>query len=712
MKEKEKEQYYENLSNELNILGETSPKEAAKKAKNIVEEARKKGDTGYAFFFEGEEKVFKNELKEAEELEKKAIELHPKVAFIISNYASVLTHLGRNEEAIQYYDRALEINPKSDYALGGKGTSLAELGHHEEAIHNYDRALEINPKSDYDLCGKGASLAELGHHEEAIQYYDRTLEINPLSDYALSLKGASLAELGHREEAIQYFNRVLEINPKSDDALSNKGALLSQLGREEEAIQYFDRALEINPKSEHALTQKGVSLSELGREGEAIQYFDRVLELNPKSEHALRNKGASLSLMGKYKKSIKCYEESKKIKPWDEIDLSFLIRIYDELGQPEEAIKVAKKLKKVLKRKSQPTDYVDFELFQLESKSEVRKKVEGAKFEDCIQKVLRQFDPKRMNEWLRDINEYAQKQKEILGKKDYSKKVKRSDKCGFLCVLRQWNSYTPLMHSYESKGGGYYLYLNGKGMVIDPGFDFVRNFLNMEFNLWDIDYIFITHAHIDHMADLESLFMLMHEANNERKNEDKKKVTLFLNLGCIKKIAGWVDLRDENIELFRVLERGNKVELSKNFHVIPTYAKHNEIIDDEYCLGYIFGNDKIKIGFTGDTRWTLDGSIGKQYKGCDVLVAHLGSIYKDELNLRGPFEKRLDDKHLGLLGLSGMIDTVKPRLCVISEFGEELKNLRADIADGLTKALRVKCIAADLGTEVIFDDDLTIRSPV
>ena len=52
--------------------------------------------------------------------------------------------------------------------------------------------------------------------------------------------------------------------------------------------------------------------------------------------------------------------------------------------------------------------------------------------------------------------------------------------------------------------------------------------------------------------------------------------------------------------------------------------------------------------------------------------------------------------------MSGFIGKIKPQLCIISEFGEELSDLRVKVADGLTKALGVRCIAADVGTEISF----------
>ena len=275
---------------------------------------------------------------------------------------------------------------------------------------------------------------------------------------------------------------------------------------------------------------------------------------------------------------------------------------------------------------------------------------------------------------------------------------------GFLCVLRRWNSYTPIMSAQDSIGGGYFLSIGGKNIVIDPGFDYVRNYIDEKFNLVDIDYIFITHAHIDHMADLEAIFSLLFEYNEQMPRDNYKKIDLFMNLGSLKKISSWIDLKYNYINRIHVIEANQSMEIAPNLHVIPTEAMHNEILDKIYAVGLIFQYNDYRIGFTGDTGWKQDGSLAKPFENINILVAHLGSIYPSEFKEKD----RLHKNHLGLLGISGMIGRSKPELTVISEFGEELKTLRGDIADALSSALNSRCISADVGTQIALSSPPTI----
>ena len=64
-----------------------------------------------------------------------------------------------------------------------------------------------------------------------------------------------------------------------------------------------------------------------------------------------------------------------------------------------------------------------------------------------------------------------------------------------LVILRRWQSYNPSVPRPDREnipGGGYFLLWEGKGIVIDPGYNFIQNFYDQGFSLEDIDAIVIT----------------------------------------------------------------------------------------------------------------------------------------------------------------------------------------------------------------------------
>lgn len=90
----------------------------------------------------------------------------------------------------------------------------------------------------------------------------------------------------------------------------------------------------------------------------------------------------------------------------------------------------------------------------------------------------------------------------------------------YLMVLKRYNSFTPALprpnkaDDENAKGGGYFLHWEGKGIAIDPGFDFIRNLSEVGLKIGNIDAVMLTHGHNDHYIDLDPILSLLYEYND------------------------------------------------------------------------------------------------------------------------------------------------------------------------------------------------------
>lgn len=262
-----------------------------------------------------------------------------------------------------------------------------------------------------------------------------------------------------------------------------------------------------------------------------------------------------------------------------------------------------------------------------------------------------------------------------------------------LVVLRRWQSFNPKIprpSHREVRGGGYYLLWHDKGIVIDPGYDFIQNFYDEGFSIEDIDAIIITHSHPDHDDDFASLLTLLKEWNEFHEKTGRmdlvKKWDLFLNESTHRKFSSW--LQASEVKFGRIMQlslvcwnkdsedasegplrgkntRFNLEENEVDASTVATYrmiievvpAWHDDVIGKTAAVGLKFhlfdhvvnedGQQDYKevaiLGYTGDTGaygLSVDDSVqsGKrrlridnQYHDCDVLIAHLGDIRLREL---------------------------------------------------------------------------------
>ena len=381
-------------------------------------------------------------------------------------------------------------------------------------------------------------------------------------------------------------------------------------------------------------------------------------------------------------------------------------------------------------------ELIKFKCGYLESRRKSNKR-DQTKYFDILNEVINNFSPHREGffQKMRTIEENFAKFTDT----DRSIPV---DFPSFLVVLRKWNSYTPILPSTtgDNKGGGYFLFHNGKGIVIDPGFNFIDNFYEEGFKVADIDAIVITHAHNDHTVDFESILTLIYKYNDQIKDKVRerlkdsteseildeqkrtltlmgKKLDIFMNIGAFMKYSGWINLKDsEEINSVTVLQPNTEYSSFKEMfgiELFTTWAKHHEIIDNKYCIGLIFKIGDRTIGFSSDTGWDHEnnGSIMKPFLEFNpsLVIAHLGSIKRKEFDYVTAATLTQKNKcyythHLGLLGITKFLHKLKPELAIISEFGEELKDFRKQIAVGLEKILRIKCLPGDVGLFIRLED--------
>lgn len=300
-----------------------------------------------------------------------------------------------------------------------------------------------------------------------------------------------------------------------------------------------------------------------------------------------------------------------------------------------------------------------------------------------------------------------------------------SNETTFLHVLRGHSSFTPII---EGSGGGYLLMHHGRGCVIDPGHNFVRNFLERGYGFGDIHAVIVTHAHDDHMMDLPAIASVLSKAGLRR------KVDLYLDETSYMALRGHYLLASSGFRLRRPIlkawQRGRKLFTDSDYslrmdvyetrHDVPVLTSVKRPKPDRVKTKCGVGLG-FRIGFTGgmshyllmpsDTGWrTRLHSQYRKLRDGDVAVVHISSI-KDEIEWvysSSNEERYLDPRHMGLLGVIGFIREMRPRHVILSEKGAELDGIWQELADSIQAAFVDEDIivcASEIGTMVTFDGE-------
>lgn len=271
-------------------------------------------------------------------------------------------------------------------------------------------------------------------------------------------------------------------------------------------------------------------------------------------------------------------------------------------------------------------------------------------------------------------------------------------------VLQLWNSSTPLTSDKTTaNGGGHFIIWKDKGIVIDPGFDFIKGFKEERHNIVDIDLIIVTHDHPDHCADFPALITLLKEGNEGR--TAKHTIQLMLSYGAYFRYNHLFS--NEEISRYTTVRKIlpptqytlRDIPLSLTF----TKTQHNEILGDSTGFGlrlaFLDGSrTACTVGITGDTGF--NSYLVESFKGVDLLIAHIGT-------LENISECTLLDNHLGFQGIVELLtrqETPIPKV-LVTEWGEELDGKRMVICDVLQRLVpSSKILPSDLYMKIRLPD--------
>jgi hypothetical protein len=318
---------------------------------------------------------------------------------------------------------------------------------------------------------------------------------------------------------------------------------------------------------------------------------------------------------------------------------------------------------------------------------------------------------------------------------------------GFV-ILKRWNSFTPALAM--SEGGGYFLYHEKKGridlgVVVDPGYGFVRNFLLSGFGIKDIHAIVVSHDHPDHVEDFGRIVNLLVESRKDQRYELEdnaanvdvlKPIWLGLSEGALSRLQAVINKGARDVFRDTYLLTPGKclrisgdpmrdaAETTASVCIKATKAIHKDssLLDS---IGLIMSvrssnGESASIGLPSDSRWSP--CLVQPYLKCDVVCLHVGSVYPDRFKLLDYFndgKTHLDviarKQHLylpGVLWFSKLVtqsaSPTDPPLLVFSEFGEEMgRGLRVDFVKKIKSYLsggnadkHISAFASDVGFHI------------
>ncbi len=570
-----------------------------------------------------------------------------------------------------------------------RGLLLGNMAQWDEAIAYHQKAL-ATPGFDtpgYAYNNIGIAYGAKGDHDTAIEWHQKALA-DPSYDTpgsAYNNIGVAYGAKGDHDTAIEWFQKAL-----ADPSYDTPGRAYNNIGNSYQAKGDFDRAIEFYQKAidTPGYDTPGIAYHNMGnahgRKGEhdrAIERYRKALETlrNPIRHAALINISNSLRHLGRLDEAL---ETVNQILNEPEIDgnhwrAALIKQIIEEAKAGVQPSVAEEAVAKAPARETAETP----EQIMLR-KLGLQEKGRKDKYDEYLTKEV----PARMD--------------------------------GFTC-LRGWSSAVTLLEGGDDchwTGGGYFLKWHGKGIVIDPGFDFMDNFHDAKLHLKEVDAVLVSHNHSDHNYDLSSLDDLRYELHRRWKvlnPKDRKKHDVSRCLFVIDEDTSKT-FRDDNAD-----HRGLPMKFSEadaqrerwleRLNELPLTIEHFKVqhgSDVPHAMGMRLrlhdgknGTDFI-FGYTGDTRW--HPPLKDELANCDVLLAHISMPSDEELLDDSEYSARLGKEkgaggfevlpsdgfkatHLGYRGIIELIVATQPKMVLVGEFWAGLADLRVDLVKGIRR---------------------------
>jgi adenylate cyclase len=158
-----------------------NPRESLKKAFGLFRKAIELDDSlATAHTSLGIYSLYAREYDTALTEGKRGLELEPNLPDVVMSYGTILTFLGKPEEAIPFLKEALRINPKPPTAyLRLLAIAYRDSGQYEDAIVQAKKATEQEPNDLISWACLASALSLGGHGEEARAAAKEILRISP-----------------------------------------------------------------------------------------------------------------------------------------------------------------------------------------------------------------------------------------------------------------------------------------------------------------------------------------------------------------------------------------------------------------------------------------------------------------------------------------------------------------------------------------------------
>lgn len=227
----------------------------------------------------------------------------------LCNYGSILSNMGKTDEAIEQYLKAIEDNANFFPSHVNLAGIYLIKGQADEAIHHYRAALQLKPDDTETINTLTYIYLSRGNVVDALMSLADSIRLNPAQIELLTKSAAGFYRLGNIRQTLRCMEMLLNIQPDNVKVLNSAGWVRAASHDEnirdpQKAIHFAQRACELTEYKDPQV------LDTLGAAYAAAGNFEKAIETALKAIELARSKGND-DLADKIQTRLDLYRQGK-----------------------------------------------------------------------------------------------------------------------------------------------------------------------------------------------------------------------------------------------------------------------------------------------------------------------------------------------------------------------------------------------------------------
>lgn len=257
-----------------------------------------------------------------------------------------LFHQGRSLQAVPYFTQATELAPDLIASQFYLGERALDFGLVQEAIRRLEKAAQLAPSDPQVWYRFQQALGQMGTRaNDQITALQKCVVLTPGSPVYWMELGEALADAGKLDEAESAFRKALALAPDSAETQARLGGFLANNradGTYAEAAALLNRALKADSRLAYARFSLGTLALKQGRAAEAVNLIQQAAQTSPQLQESWYLLARAYTALGNTAKSQEALRRSRQIQQESVDFLAAQEKLYDDIRDPAQRLKVAR----------------------------------------------------------------------------------------------------------------------------------------------------------------------------------------------------------------------------------------------------------------------------------------------------------------------------------------------------------------------------------